>query len=437
MTDTLEKPAATHSRVAADDTRPSIRNQAISTPTDTPIPSEEEGAHWIRKGTPAYRAVEIALFLAGFACFSLIYCVQPLLPSFAQSFGLSPGAASLALSLTTGFLACSIMVTAAISQSMGRRGMMLASMTVAAVLTIIAALVPSWHALLISRAALGVMLGGVPAVAMAYLAEEIEPAQLGKVMGLFIAGNAFGAMMGRVGMGVITEFASWQTALGTLGVMCFVAAVGFAFLLPRSQNFVAQRKQPLSYHFRTWGEHLRNPQMQRLYGLGFVFTSIFVTMFNYASFRLAEAPFELSQTARSLIFLVYGMGMVSSTVAGNLTTRFGQRKSLVISFTATLAGVLLTLDNQLPVIILGIALVTIGFFIGHAVASGAIGPLAGSTKGHASSLYLMFYYFGSSITGTIGGYFWEHGGWLAVCALTALIALAGLWLSLLGRKAAA
>jgi MFS family permease len=141
--------------------------------------------------------ISLALFLAGFATFSLLYCVQPLLPVFARHYGISPAASSLSLSLSTGFLAAAIICAAAVSEGLGRRGVMFASMTLAALLNIAAGLAPGWHLLLLARAAEGFVLGGVPAVAMAYLAEEIPPRMLGRAMGIYVAGTAFGGMSGR------------------------------------------------------------------------------------------------------------------------------------------------------------------------------------------------------------------------------------------------
>ena len=77
-------------------------------------------------------------------------------------------------------------------------------------------------------------------------------------------------------------------------------------------------------------------------------------------------------------------------------------------------------------------LVTTGFFIAHSVASGSIGPLAGAAKGHAASLYLLFYYMGSSIVGSVGGWFWQHGGWGAVAALTGALGFFGMILAVTG-----
>lgn len=273
---------------------------------------------WIQQGSQDYYRAGFALFLLGFASFSLIYCVQPLLPAFSHSFAISPATSSLALSLTTGLLAFSIVLASAFSQAFGRRGIMFISMAVASVLNIIAAFMQEWHALLIARALEGLVLGGVPAVAMAWLAEEIDPAHLGKAMGLYVGGTAFGAMMGRVGMGLISEFYSWRIALGVLGIICLIFSFGFFQLLPKSRNFIAQPGFRISFHMRTWGKHLKNLGLIRLYAVGFCLTSIFVTLFNYATFRLSGAPYSFSQTTISLIFLVYAFGVVSSSIAGSL-----------------------------------------------------------------------------------------------------------------------
>ena len=49
------------------------------TPPNTPT----EHPH-IRQGTPEFRRAVLALFMAGFATFGVLYCVQPLLPGVAQ-----------------------------------------------------------------------------------------------------------------------------------------------------------------------------------------------------------------------------------------------------------------------------------------------------------------------------------------------------------------
>lgn len=380
---------------------------------------------WITTGSRAFRKASWALFLAGFASFSLIYCVQPLLPEFPADFGVNAATASLALSLTTAALAVAILLSGAFSQLVSRRNLMLTSMLLAAICNVAAAITPSWGWLLAARAVEGFVLGGVPAVAMAYLAEEIEPKSLGKAMGLYVGGTAFGAMSGRVGMGLISAFTSWQSAMIAMGVACLAASVGFFLLLPESRNFRPQRL-PMSAHLRLWGQHLRNGTLIKFYVIGAMLTSVFTTVFNYCTFRLVAAPYELSRTAVSMIFLTFALGMVASSYGGTLVDRLGRKMVLLIAFPTILTGVILTLATPIASIVVGIALITIGFFLGHSAASSGVGANSGNAKSHASALYLLSYYAGASVTGWVGGWFWIHGGWNAVAALTGLCAIVGL-----------
>jgi MFS transporter, YNFM family, putative membrane transport protein len=380
---------------------------------------------WTERGSRAYHRVSLALFLAGFATFSLLYCVQPLLPAFAQDFGVSPAESSLAMSLSTGFLAIAILFAGAVSEVVGRRGLMFASLIGAAILNTADAVAPNWQVLLIARALEGFVLGGVPAVAMAYLAEEIHPRGLGLSMGLYIGGNAFGGMFGRVIVGALTQFASWRVALGAMGLLDLAAAIGFFVLLPASRNFVRQPGFKLRYHLAAWQGHLRPGPLPLLFLIGCLLMGAFVTVYNYAAFRLTAAPYELSDTEISLIFLVYLFGMVSSGVAGVLSDRFGHGPVLIASIAIAGIGVGLTLLQPVTAIICGVALLTIGFFMGQSTASGWVANAAVGTKGHASSLYLLAYYLGSSVMGSIGGWFWSAGQWPAVAAFViALLAVA-------------
>lgn len=378
---------------------------------------------YISAGTKEYKNTGIALFFVGFASFSMIYCVQPLLPAFAKSFGVSPANSSLALSLTTFFLAISIFLMGAISQIFDRKKMIYISMLSGAILNFIAAFVPHWHQLLLARALEGFVLGGVPAVAMAYISEEINPKNLGRSMGLYIAGNGFGAMVGRVGMGALTEFTSWHLAMALMGIICILSAFAFYILLPAPRNSVRTNKMDIKVHLNAWKGHLANKNLLRVYLLGFLLTGVFVTIFNYTTFRLSAAPFNLSQFMIAMLFLAFGFGVISSSLAGGLSDKIGRKPVIIGGFALMLAGVLVSFLSSLVTIIIAIILVTTGFFVAHAAASSSIGFIAKENKGHASSLYLLFYYFGSSIVGSLGGILWHNGGWASVATLCAAMSL--------------
>jgi YNFM family putative membrane transporter len=378
-------------------------------------------AVWTERGSPAYRRISLALFLVGFATFSLVYCVQPLLPNFAESFGVSVAQSSLALSVTTGTLAFSIMAASVVSEGLGRRAVMFGATSSAAILNIVAAFAPNWTLLLVARALEGLVLGGVPAIAMAYLAEEIAPRGLGFAMGLYVGGTAFGGMFGRVLVGILTEWTSWRVALATIGGLGLFAAIGFVVLLPTSRNFTPREGFDPGWHLEAWAGHLRDRGLLLLFGIGGLAMGAFVTVYNYAGFRLIAPPYNLSQTQISLIFTAYLFGIIASSVAGALADRLGRGPVLVAGLLIALAGVALTALAPLGAVIGGIIVLTFGFFAAHAVASGWVGRLAKGAKGHASSLYLLTYYVGSSVMGSLGGWFWSLGGWPCIVAFTGLL----------------
>ena len=138
------------------------------------------------KGTAGYRRLTLAMLFAGFSTFSLLYSVQPLLPVFAQQFAVNAEGASLAVSLATGPLAIGILFAGALSDRIGRRSMMVAAMFLAGLFSLATAVAPDWTTLLALRFATGVALAGVPAVAMAYVAEEVDAGSVGSAMGLYI-----------------------------------------------------------------------------------------------------------------------------------------------------------------------------------------------------------------------------------------------------------
>lgn len=223
----------------------------------------------IERGTPAFWRAVIALFASGFSTFSLLYFVQPLLPLFAHDFGLSPAASSLALSLSTALLAVSMLVASAMSERLGRRALMFASLLGSAALTTAMALFPQWPALLTLRALMGITLSGLPAVAMAYVGEEMEPRAAGLAMGLYIGGSAIGGMSGRLLAGVIADGHGWRVAALVIGLIGFAGAVLFWKTLPASRHF-KPRMLDVAGALGSFRAHLRNPVMLRLFAQGFL-----------------------------------------------------------------------------------------------------------------------------------------------------------------------
>ncbi len=381
----------------------------------------------------AARRLRIALFLAGFATFSLLYCVQPLLTVFGDAFRVSPAGASLAVSLSTCFLAVSILFTAPLAARIGRKRVMGASMLLASLCNVLASAAPGWTALLVLRSVEGALLGGVPAVAMAHLSEEVEPDHLGPAMGLYVGGTAFGGMAGRVGTAFVADHGGWRAGLLATGLCGLLATFLFLVLLPPARVAPRRAASPAggAWTGSAWLRHLRDPRLDALFLTGFLAMGAFVTIYNYLGFRLLGPPFSLGQGPAGAVFMVYLFGIAASPLAGRISSRLGRGPVLVAGQLCSLLGVALTLLPFLSTTLAGLALVTTGFFVSHAVASAWVGARAAVDRGHAASLYLLAYYFGSSAMGSVGGWFWSTGQWPGVAGFTGALLGLGLAIALL------
>ncbi|MGM0935237.1 MAG: MFS transporter [Pseudomonadota bacterium] len=393
---------------------------------DNPTPKK----HYIQRDDSLYLRVTLSFFTVGLATFALLYFVQPILPMLSEDFNVSPATASLALSLSTGLMALGLLITGPISDAIGRKNVMVVALTSAALFTLLSAFMQSWQGILIARAMVGLSLSGVAAVAMTYLSEEIHPSYVALSMGLYISGNSIGGMSGRLVTGVIADFYSWRVAVILLGSLALIAAIGFWRLLPPSQHFRASSLKPknLWINLRL---HFRDKGLPWLFIEGFVLMGGFVTMYNYIGYRLLEAPYHFSQATVGLLSIIYLTGTYSASKSGSLTHKFGLAKVLLSALALMLIGILLTLFSEFWIILLGMTILTTGFFAAHSVASSWVGHRAKRARGQASSLYLFSYYAGSSIAGTVGGVFWLKFGWSGVALFITALLLVGM---LIGYK---
>lgn len=371
----------------------------------------------------------LALFSAGFATFALLYCVQPLMPVFAREFHVSAAESSLPMSLTTGVLAPAMIVAGTISEARGRVPLILASLLGSSLLTMACAVAPHWGTLLMLRALAGLTFAGLPAVSMAYLSEEMHPNSVGLAMGLAISGNGLGGMIGRLLASLVADALSWRWSMAVVGLIGVGATIVAWRTLPPSRHFRPHLLR-LGALTRTFRAQLYDPRLVPLYIEGFVLMGAFVTTYNYVTYHLLSAPYLLSHTAVGFIFLVYLVGIFSSSWVGALADRVGRPTMLATMAAMMLTGVLLTMARPLAIVIFGVAIVTFGFFGGHSVASSWVGMRASHAKAQAAAIYLFFYYIGSSIVGSGGGVFWDRWGWIGVvgfvaslCAISLAVAL--------------
>lgn len=378
------------------------------------------------------------LFFAGVCTFAQLYSPQALLPDITATLAIAPSTAALVLSVSTVGLAVGVLPWSALSDRVGRVRVMTMGVASATIVGLVVPFAPSIPLLLAGRFLEGVLVAGVPSVVIAYLGEEIHLLDAGRAAGTYVAGTSIGGLLGRLVAGPIGEWAGWRIGMLSVAVVCAVASVVFIRLVPAPLGFAARVRGGVpgsraadgvgavagaeeeavgpGLAGRLWAS-IRSPRLLALYAQGFLLMGGFVALYNYLAFRLEAAPFWVPQAVISLIFLAYLAGTWSSAQVGTLIDRLGRRPALLVSAGVMTAGVLLTLSDALPVILLGLVVATAGFFAAHSVASGWTGREATVGRAQAASLYNLFYYAGSSLFGWLGGVLLTAAGWPGVVAM--------------------
>ncbi|TVX76627.1 MFS transporter [Corynebacterium sp. NML180780] len=368
------------------------------------------------------------MLLVGLAIFSSLYATQALLPTLTHEMGIDPSTAALTVSAATGALAVCVVPASILSEKFGRGRVLVISALAATALGLTLPLAQSIEQLVVLRSLQGALLAGTPAVAMAWLSEELDERDLAGAMGLYIAGTSVGGLTGRLIPAFMLEVTGWRWALATSAAVSLALAVATAILLPEQRNFRPKASIRPGAEVRAVAGHLRNPRLVGLVATAFIAMGVFVSMYNFFGFR-AINDFGLAPSLAGLTYVMYLSGTWSSARAGSFVSRFGRGRVVLAAAVLMLTGALIGSSSNLIVTLVGLLIFTASFFALHSTASGWVGLIAEKDRAEASSLYVFCYYMGSSLLGAATGQAFEAlpwAGFVAVLAamLGALIAIA-------------
>ena len=350
--------------------------------------------------------------LAGFTAFLDLYATQPLLPTFARTFGASSFTVSLTVTAATIAVAIAAPLVGRLADRIGLRRVIVASAFALAAATALAATSRNLTELIGWRFVQGLVTPGIFAVAMAYVHEEWPAARAGRATGAYVSGTVVGGFTGRALMGITAASYGWRIGFVLLAVLNVVAAVMLMLWLPHERR----RGRSVVHAPGALAAHVRDPQLLATYAVGFCVLCSQVAMFTYITFPLAAAPFHLSPAALGWLFAVYLVGAVVTPISGRWIDAYGHRVALSIACALGVGGALLTLVPILPVVVCGLASFATAIFIAQASASAHVGVHAARARGLALGLYATCYYVGGTVGGALPSLMWNSGGWPACVA---------------------
>jgi len=380
-----------------------------------------------------------AVVLCGVCAFLELYCTQPLLPLLAHVFHASKTGVSMTVSAATLGVAISAPFFGALTERLPRKRVIVASLIGVSLPTLLAATSRSLGQLIFWRFLEGITLPGIFAVVVTYIGEEWPPDRVALIMSFYVSGTALGGFLGRITSGVLAEIFNWRASFLTLGIVSLAGATAVAAWLPRGQRRLATphpaapRALP-AFPYQVQGL-FRNRRLIATFAVGFNVLFSLVGVFTWITFHLSAAPFSLSTSALSSLFFVYLIGLVVTPFAGYLITHIGLRAGIGGAIACSIAGVLLTVIQSLPIVILGLTLLSTGVFIAQTASQSHLRVAAPpGARVTAAGLYLTCYYLGGTAAGVVPGFFWAIGKWPACVAFIVAMQVVALAIALIGWR---
>jgi len=379
----------------------------------------------------------VVTLLVGIATiFSNLYATQPILPILSQSLAVSPTLSALTVSAPVLCVALASVIYGPLSDHVGRKPVMIGAACLLLLPTSLAALAVNLPMLVICRALQGLLIPGTTVVGIAYIQEEFPPAWRGMGMGAYVSATVLGGVEGRLQGGLIADWLGWHwifisfaitTGLGTLLMALLLPGIKHGRQVSGRTELKLRQVGCIYLQLRTFF-HQRRIIGASLMALSFFFT--FISIFTYIPYRMKEAPFSLSDSAVSLLYLVYLVGLFVPLWVGRLSDKVGRRIVLGCTLSGVTVGILLTALPNLIGILMGLAVLCSSLFATQTVATAFVGDNANTARGSAASFYMLWYYIGGFLGPLLCGLAWQGLGWWGVLALC-LIAISVSFVSLL------
>lgn len=380
----------------------------------------------------AFKKMMIAMTAASIICFANLYYVQPLMPFLVKSFQINATTAGLSLSVAVIALIIGLFVFGVLSDRFGRHHIMLITLFCSIIPLVFMPIVPNFQLFLLLRFIQGFFIAGLPAAAIAYISEEVAPRSVSVGITTYIAANGIGGMGGRIVVGYIADVTSWHTAIYSLLAINVLLLLLFYVCLPRSRYFIPSESS-LKKDIVGMLVHSKNPRLIPVFTMGVLLQFAFTGPWTYLPFYLEQEPFFLPVKDVSFTYLAYLAGIIGTIIAGRIAVTVPKTRIVIVGVILMVSGAWLTMTPMLLVVVIGLCVMCLGFFVAHSLMAAIVNERATHHKGGASSLYLVSYYVGVATGGTVSGVLWNQFTWIGVVSISLLLIPVVIWVVSIGR----
>ncbi|NEK18451.1 MFS transporter [Rhizobium leguminosarum] len=374
--------------------------------------------------TDRWRFAVIALI--AFLTLVDLFAAQAILPALVEKFQVSRAAMGFAVNASTFGMAVAGLGIAFFGRRIDRRSGIWISLALLSLPTTALAFTNDLTVFAALRIVQGLCMSAAFTLTIAYLSEHFSPTQATGALAAYVTGNVASNFFGRILSAVVAGVGGLEINFLTFAALNIAGASLVWFTLKKTSAMM-QTSEDGSFNMRRWTYHFADGELRRAFAIGFLILFTFIGTFTYVNFHLVSIG--VSPMTLGLVYLVFLPSMLTTPLAGKLTSRVGEKIGIISTLVLAVVGLTALVSPTLSLVLMGLALIGIGTFLAQAVATGLVGRRALTDKAGASGIYLACYYTGGLVGSIVLGQVYDGVGWTAcvgvlVTALIAAIAIA-------------
>lgn len=365
-----------------------------------------------------------------------LFAAQAILPSLVTKFGVSRATMGLAVNASTFGMAIAGIAVALFGSGIDRRKGIWVSLALLAIPTTLLAFTENIAVFAALRVVQGLCMSTAFTLTMAYLAEHFSAGRATSALAAYVTGNVASNFFGRILSAAVADQLGISVNFITFAALNIAGAALVFLALEKTSNMMRTERSGMMMG-PAWKAPLVNPELRAAFLIGFLILFVFIGTYTYVNFELTMAPLSLSPMLLGFVYAVFLPSMLTTPLAGHVSGKLGPARGVGVTLALAVGGLLLLLTANLPLVLLGLAVIAVGTFLAQAIATGHVGRVASSGRAAASGIYLASYYAGGLAGSFVVGQVYDHFGWTAsVAVLVTALSVAILVARRLRRPAA-
>ena len=341
------------------------------------------------------------LGLAGFIVMADNWVVSPILPAIAQNLTIDISRAGLLITAYMIPFGIFQIIFGPLADRYGKKQVITFAMIMFTIATGLCVLGSSLTSLAIFRALTGVFAASVMPISLALIGDMIPVQErqgaIGTFMGISFLGQGLSMAIG----GTIAYFLNWRGVFGVYAILAIIPTL----LILKNYKLLPSEKHPDSKLFAPYAKLLGTSRSLFTYTIVLLEGIFIIGSFSYAGAYIAQT-YGFNYLYLGLIMTAFGiMSVIGGRMSGKLAAKMGARKVLSLGLVSAAVGdiIIYLYGDVLGMLILGIALLGLGFIFTHSTLLTRATEFAQKARGAAMSLVAFFFMGGGGIGTAIGG----------------------------------